>query len=328
MVSFLAGSVFAADPQWKWKAQALWSPQETPYKLFVKFAERVKEMTGGRLEMTVYHGGGVVANTEGLDALKNNVVQAFFNAPSYYAGRNPAFSALTDLSMAWDDSLELDLFIHYGGGLELLRELYKPFGVYVVETIQYPVESYPSKRPLRKIEDFKGLKIRVPQGMENDVLTKLGASTIVLPGTEVYSALDKGVIDATNWNTVANNEALGYHKIAPYFTYPGFHSKPWLDFAVNEREWNKLPQDVKLIVETAVCRLSQEVVSQCTFEDTEVVRSAQSKGYTVISWSNEEKIRMRKVAREVWEEWKKKNAQSKKAIELQEDFLKKMGRLD
>ena len=325
---FLATSVLAAEPVWKWKAQALWSPQETPYKLFVKFAERVKEETGGRLEMTVYSGNAVVANTAGIDALKSNVLQAMFNAPAYYAGKNPAFSALTDLSMAWDSILDQDAFIHYGGGTRASGTI-RQLGVYPVGTIQYPVESYVSKQPLRSIDDFKGLKIRVPQGMENDVLTKLGASTIVLPGSEVYSALDKGVIDATNWNTVANNEAIGLHKIAPYFTYPGFHSKPWLDFEVNEREWNKLPKDVQGIVETNVYRLSLEVAMQCTVDDLRVVNEYSAKGdATSIAWTDEEMNRMRKVARENMNEWKKKNEQCKRAIELQEKFLKLVGRLD
>jgi hypothetical protein len=97
-------------------------------------------------------------------------------------------------------------------------------------------ESWPSKKPVRRLEDFKGLKIRVPQGMEADLLTRLGASVVVLPGTEIYSALDKGVVDATNWSVASDNDRLGFHKVAPYFTYPGFHSMP-RDFAVNEREW-------------------------------------------------------------------------------------------
>ncbi len=199
----------AAEPQFKWKAQALWAAQETPYKMFEKLLQNIKTMTAGRLEITPFPAGSIVTVTDSLDAVRNNVMQAMWMGPIYFSGKNPAFAAIGELSMAWEDPGELDAFMYKGGGMELLRELYKQFGVYSVGSIIYGMESYPSKKPLRKVEDFKGLKIRVPQGMEAEILTRIGASVIVLPGTEVYSALDKGVIDATNWGTPSMNDTLG-----------------------------------------------------------------------------------------------------------------------
>ncbi len=323
-----APAVMGADAQWKWKAQALWGPAETPYKMFEQMLQNVKTMTGGRLEIAPFSAGSIVPVTESLDAVRNNVMQAMWMGPIYFSGKNPAFAAIGELSMAWEDPSELDAFMYKGGGMELLRELYKPFGAYSVGSIIYGMESYPSKKPLRKVEDFKGLKIRVPQGMEAEILTRIGASVIVLPGTEVYSALDKGVIDATNWGTPSMNDRLGYHKIAPYFTYPGWHSMPVGDFSVREAEWNKLPADIKLILETAVRRFNWDLIHQTLIEDLEVVRQAKSKGATPVAWSSEEKYKMRNESRKVWEEWKKKNAQTKKIIDAQEAFLKLLGRIE
>ena len=323
-----ASGATGADPQWKWKAQALWGPAETPYKMFEQMLQNVKVMTGGRLEITAFPAGSIVPVPESLDAVKNNVMQAMWMGPIYFSGKNPAFAAIGELSMAWEDPLDLDAFMYKGGGMELLRELYKPFGVYSVGSLIYGMESYPSKKPLRKVDDFKGLKIRVPQGMEAEILTRIGASVIVLPGTEVYSALDKGVIDATNWGTPSMNDKLGYHKIAPYFTYPGWHSLPMGDFSVREAEWNKLPADVKLIVETAVRRFTWDLVHQFLVDDLEVARQAKSKGATPIAWSAEEKYKMRVESRKIWEEWKKKSAQTRKVIEAQEAFLRSLGRIE
>ncbi len=323
-----AGEAPGADPQWKWKAQALWGPAETPYKMFEQMLLHIKTMTGGRLEIAPFPAGSIVPVTESLDAVRNNVMQAMWMGPIYFSGKNPAFAALGELSMAWEDPGELDAFMYKGGGMELLREMYKPFGVYSVGSIIYGMESYPSKKPLRKVEDFKGLKIRVPQGMEAEILTRIGASVIVLPGTEVYSALDKGVIDATNWGTPSMNDRLGYHKIAPYFTYPGWHSMPVGDFAVREAEWAKLPPDVKLILETAVRRFNWDLIHQTLIEDLEVVRQAKSKGATPVAWSSEEKYKIRTESRKVWDDWKKKNTQTQKVIEAQEAFLKLLGRID
>jgi TRAP-type mannitol/chloroaromatic compound transport system substrate-binding protein len=323
-----SNAVLAAEAQWKWKTQLLWSPQETPYKMFEQFVKDIKEVTGGRLEIQPFPGGAVVPNTDALDAVKNNVLQAMWQGPVYFSGKNPAMAALGELTMAWEHPMDLDMFMYKGGGLEMLRDFYKPFGVHAVVSIIYGMESYPSKKPLRRLEDFKGLKIRVPQGMEAELLTKLGASVIVLPGTEVYSALDKGVIDATNWSTPSMNDKLGYHKIAPYFTYPGWHSMPINDFSVNEREWSKLPADVKAILETGLRRFTLDLMETVIMEDLQTVQEARARGATPIAWTSEEKFRIRKEARAVWAEWKKKSPQTQKAIELQETFLRKMGRID
>jgi len=190
------------------------------------------------------------------------------------------------------------------------------------------VESYPSKKPIRNMNDFKGLKFRVPQGMEADLLTKLGASVVVLPGGEVYSALDKGVVEATNWSTVSQNDKLGYHKVAPYFTYPGFHSMPVGDFTVNAKEWEKLPAVVKQIIQTACREWCWENVERITLEDLQAAKEAKSKGATPVSWTKEDIFAIRAEAKKVWAEWKNKSPQTKKVIEAQEDFLRKLGKID
>lgn len=338
----MSGYVFAAEPSKKkeapkaeakgevirWKAQTLWSAQETPHKTFEEFCAKVKVMTNGRLEIQAFPSGAIVPLFESLDALKNNVIQAMHVWPGYFAGKNPAFAALTDLIFAYEHPWELDAFMHYRGGLEMLRELYKPFGAYTVGVMFWGVESWPSKKPLTKVEDFKGIKIREPQGMEAEFMAKAGASVVVLPGTEVFSALDKGVIEATNWGTVSINEKMGFHQIAPYFTYPGFHSMPVGDFTVNQKEWDRLPEDIQQILKTATREWCWETVQRVALEDLKVVSEAKAKGRTPVAWSPEEKAKARKLAREIWQEWKKKNEQTRKVIEAQEAWLKELGRID
>ena len=101
------------------------------------------------------------------------------------------------------------------------------------------------------MEDFKGVKFRSPQGMTAEILTKLGASIVVLPGGEVYSALDKGVVDAADWATVSMNQRMGFHEIAKFPTKL-FHSMPIQEFTVNMDAWKKLPDDLKALLSTAV----------------------------------------------------------------------------
>ena len=314
-------------PQFKWKAQCLWSPAETSYKAFEDLCKRIKAMTDGRLEITPFPSGSIVPNTECADAVKNNVMQAAHQGSVYYSGKNPALAVLGDLTMAWEHPWEADLYYYHAGGMELLSELYKKLGIHLVGVMWWGMESWPSKKPIRRLEDFKGLKIRVPQGMEADLLTRLGASVVVLPGTEIYSALDKGVVDATNWSVVSDNDRLGYHKVAPYFTYPGFHSMPTGDFAVNVREWEKLPADIKAMFPSALRHWSWDVIQRLTLEDLKVVAEAKARNIHPVTWSSEEKNRIRAEAVKVWADWKKKNEDCKRAIESMEAFLRKLGKI-
>jgi TRAP-type mannitol/chloroaromatic compound transport system substrate-binding protein len=255
------------------------------------------------------------------------VLQAIHVWPGYASGRNPAFAALTDFIFAYENPWELDAFMHYRGGLELLRELYKPFGAYTVGVMTWGVESWPSKRPIRNMEDLKGLKIREPQGMESEFMAKAGASVVVLPGTEIFSAMDKGVVEATNWATASINDKTGFHQVAPYFTYPGFHSMPIGDFTVRQQEWDKLPDDIKQILTTACREWAWDTIERVAAEDAKLVSEAKSKGYTPIAWTPEEKAKARKIAMEIWQGWKGKNEQTKRAIEMQEAWLRELGRI-
>lgn len=314
-------------PAFKWKAQCLWSPAETSYKAFEDFFKRIFAMTNGRLEITPFPSGSIVPNTECAEAVKNNVMQAAHQGPVYYSGKNPALAVLGDLCMAWEHPWEADFYFHYAGGFELLGDIYKRLGIHLVGVMWWGMESWPSKKPLRRLEDFKGLKIRVPQGMEADLLTRLGASVVVLPGTEIYSALDKGVVEATNWSVASDNERLGYHKVAPYFTYPGFHSMPTGDFAVNPREWEKLPADIKAILPAACRQWSWDVIHRLTLEDLKVVGDAKARNIHPIAWTAEEKSRIRAEAMKVWADWKKKNEDCRKAIDSIEAFLRRLGKI-
>ncbi len=317
-----------AKPPIKWKAETLWNPQETPHKTFEDFCKRVKVLTDGRLEIEPFSAGAIVPMTEALTALQGNVLQAIHAWPGYYSGKNPAFAALCDFIFAYEHPWELDIFMQYKGGLELLRELYKPFGAYTVGYMFWGVESWPSKKPIRTMQDFKGLKIREPQGMEAEFMAKAGASVVVLPGTEIFSAMDKGVVDATNWATPSINDKTGFHQVAPYFTYPGFHSMPVGDFTVRQAEWDKLPADIKQILTTACREWCWDTVERIAVEDIKLVAEARAKGKPYpIAWSTEEKAKARQIAQQIWQGWKSKNEQTKRAIEMQEAWLRELGRI-
>jgi TRAP-type mannitol/chloroaromatic compound transport system substrate-binding protein len=311
----------------KWKAQGFWGAGTLGHKCFADFCSKVKVLTGGRLEIKAFPGGAIVPYNELFDQVRNNVLQGMYTWPGWWSGTNPAFSALGDLIAGWHDPHDLMTFYYNEGALQFLEKLYEPYGLYPVGVVMAPVESLVSKKPIYKIEDFKGLKIRSPEGMEGDFFRKLGASIVVLPGGEVYSALDKGVVDAGDWSSPALNKASGLDQVAKYFFYPGWHSLPQNDFTVKKTEWEKLPDDIKAILKTAVREWADDFILKSRIADIEAVAEMKKKGNVPIDLSDEEMAKIRKVAEETWDEWATKSPDCKKAIEMQKNFMRKLGQL-
>lgn len=323
-------AVFTANPVFaqktiKWKAQALWSAAELSYKTFVDFCKRVKVLTNGRLEITPYSAGTIVPTFECLDAVTNNVMQAMHQWPGYFSGKEPAFAAISDLIAGFSHPWQKDAWMYYKGGWEMLNEMYRPYNAYTVGWMFWGVESLISTKPIRKMEDFKGLKMRVPHGMTALLMQKLGASVVVLPGGEVYSALDKGVIDASDWATPSMNQRMGFFEVAKYYIYPGFHSMPLGGFTVNINEWNKLPDDIKQILKTACREWCWDSIERIAIDDIRANAEMKGKGVTAIAWSDEDLARVRLVAQEIWDEFSKKSPMTKKVIDSQKAWLRELG---
>ena len=319
-------AVAGAQQVHRWKAQSLWSAAELTYKVFQDFCERVKKLTSGRLEITPFPAGAVTGAFETLDAVTANVLQAQSSWPGYWTGKEPGLAVISDFVFGYTHPWQHDAWFHYRGGMQLLREAYAKFNVYPVGVCWWGVESIPAKKPVRRMEDFRGVKFRAPHGMTAEILTKLGASVVVLPGGEVYSALDKGVVDAADWATISMNQRMGFHEVAKFPIYPGFHSMPAHDLTVNLNAWRALPDDVKAILETAVREWAWDQVERMAVDDVRVVAELQQKGgVTFVSWSEDELRKLRGLAQATWDDWAKKSPIAKRAVESQKAWVKDLG---
>lgn len=316
-----------AAPEFKWKMQSLWQAGSINQAVFVRFTERVKEMTNGRLEIEPLSVGTVVAYNETVDAVGAGILDGVHGGGGYSAGKEVGFSLITDLNGAYENPYQMQMWFEYEGGMELAQELYGKFNMHFIGPIFWGVESIPSKNPIRNMADFKGVKMRAPEGMAQDIFKKLGAAPVNIPGSEVYTALERGVISATDWGTLGMNEDLGYHKIAKFPIYPGIHSMPGTDVSVNLDKWNALPKDLQAIVTVAVRDFARDMIQ--TIAQTDAVAAAQSKaaGVELVNWSQEERRKFRAVASTVWKEYSTRSEMGKKIYESHINFLKKLGLL-
>ncbi len=148
---------------------------------------------------------------------------------------------------------------------------------------------------------MKGLKLRAPEGMVYNVFEAAGATPVNLPGSEVYTGLEKGVIDAADYTVFATNHAQGLHEFAPYPLYPGFHSLPMVSVSLNKDIWDGLPEDLKSILETSVDSLAYEMVAELKTRDLEAVREARDNpDIEIIDLPAEERVKFRNIAKDEW----------------------------
>lgn len=309
----------------KWKMMTLWPAGSLPQKINEEFAEKVKQRSGGRLVIEVHPGGAIVQPQESLDALTAGVIDVQNAGPGYATGKDAAFALLGDLQGGWETPQQAMDWLYKAGGLELVRELYKKYNAHFVAGVWYGMECLVSKKPLRSLADFKGLKLRAPTGMGQDIWRQLGAASVNLPGSEVYSALERGVIDASDWGTLSMNNDLGYHKLAKFPSYPGFHSMPMSDLAVNMKRWNALPDDLKRIFETAAQEFNADMVSRNREADEKVAREAKALGVELVNLPTTERFKFRAVAMGVWQQFAGRSAMARKVYDSQVSYLRKLG---
>ncbi|WP_424988097.1 TRAP transporter substrate-binding protein [Microbulbifer sp. S227A] len=310
-----------------WKMQTLW-PAGSPNQMIVEdFAKRLTIATGGDIEMQLFAVQSVVPFTETLEAVGKGILQAHHSGGVYFAGKDPALALVGELSGAYESPYQMSNWFYYEGGLELAREAYAPFNAYYVGPVFWGMEALPSKEPLRGIADFEGKKIRTTSGVASELMTRLGAAPVTMSGAEIFSALDKGVIDIADWGTLGMNEALGLHSIVKYETYPGFFQLPAADVVVNLDAWNALSDENKAILEMAVRTLNYDMIAQLQLQDAEAVAKAAENGVELIDWSQEERNKFRAIAAEVWQEYGQKNELAGRIYESHMAYLAKLGLL-
>lgn len=319
----LAASAGAAD--YEWKFQSFWQPGTVNQKAFEGFAEDVKEKSGGRIEIEALAVDTLVPPGEMLDAVASNIIQGMNGGTGYFVGKDPAFALLADFNAGYETPEQQTQWYLEGGGLDLARELYGQFGVYYLGPVMWGAESIPTKQPLRNIADFEGIKMRAPEGMGAAIWRKLGVGVSTLPGTEVYTALERGKIEATDWGTLGMNDELGYGDIATYAIYPGIHSMPSADISINLEIWNELPDDLKEVLQEAARDLNEDSIEANAELDQSFAEKRDPE--TLINWGPEERRQLREVAKEVWAEWATKSEMSQKIYDSHIAFMEAQGLL-
>ncbi|MDJ0699425.1 MAG: TRAP transporter substrate-binding protein [Woeseiaceae bacterium] len=236
----------------EWSLVTSWPPKLPGLGLGAEnLAKWIGEASGGRLTVKVYAAGELVPAFEVFDAVSRGTAQMGHGAAYYHKGKVDAaqFFATVPFGLTAE---EMNGWLYYGGGLELWRELYEPFNLVPFASGNSDVQMGGwFNKEINSVDDLKGLKMRIP-GLGGEVLRRAGGTPVTLPGSEIFTSLQTGAIDATEWVGPYNDLAFGLQKAAKYYYYPGWHEPgPILECIVNKDAWDALPPDLKKIVELA-----------------------------------------------------------------------------
>ncbi|MFC3121075.1 TRAP transporter substrate-binding protein [Agaribacter flavus] len=272
--------------EYKWKLVTSW-PKNFPGlgSAPERFADYVNEMSGGRLVITVYGAGELVPGFEVFNAVSSGSAQMGHSGAYYWKGKIPAAPIFSAIPFGMNVT-EMNAWLHYGGGMELWRELYQPFGVIPFAGGSTGVQMAGwFKKEINTLADLQGLKMRIP-GLGGEVLKKVGGLPLTLTGGEIFTSLQTGVIDATEWVGPYNDQTFGLYKAADYYYTSGWHEPgTLLEFIVNEQAMNDLPKDLQKIVAVATRAINQDMLDEYTSENhkalTQLVKTHQVKVRTL-----------------------------------------------
>jgi TRAP-type mannitol/chloroaromatic compound transport system substrate-binding protein len=239
-------------PDLKWRLTSSFPKSlDTIYGGCEVFAKAVAAATDNKFQIQTFAAGEIVPGLAAADAVQNGTVEMCHTSSYYYFGKDPTFAFGTAVPFGLNSRMQA-AWMYFGGGMELMNDLYKKFNIYGIPAGNTGAQMGGwFRKEIKEVADLSGLKMRIG-GFAGTVLAKLDVVPQQIPGGEIYSALEKGTIDAAEWVGPYDDEKLGFQKIAPYYYYPGWwEGGPMIHNFINQTKWEQLPSAYKSIVKSA-----------------------------------------------------------------------------
>ncbi|MGM9480099.1 TRAP transporter substrate-binding protein [Roseateles sp. NT4] len=247
-----APAIVQAQAQLRWRlASSFPKSLDTIFGAADVFAKKVSEMTSGKFQISVHAGGEIVPALQVVDAVQGGTVEIAHTAPYYFFGKDETFALGCAIPFGLN-SRQMTAWMVEGNGLKLMRDFYRNYNIinFLGGNTGAQMGGW-YRKEIKSIADMKGLKIRIG-GFAGRVMERMGAVPQQIAGGEIYSALEKGTIDAAEWVGPYDDQKLGFNKVAPNYYYPGWwEGGPQLDFFINTKAWDALSTEYKAIVEAA-----------------------------------------------------------------------------
>lgn len=307
------------------RIQTHYAPETVSGKLAAQYIADVQSMSNGEINIEMFYSSSVVKSVETFDAAATGILDCDMTGGGYQTGKNPAFQFVGDIMGGYATPYQQLSWLYYGGGLADAQALYNKYDMQLVGWWVYGQESLASSRPLDGPGALKDFKFRSPPGMETKIFEKLGAKPIVMDFTEIFTALETGIIDGADASGLNNNVGLGLYDLVEHATYPGFHSMPSDHLACNKAVWDGLSESHRRIIETAMQKVSLHAALSNEKKNTEAAAMLTAKGVKLYDWSTEDRAKFRQIAQEAWEGWAKKTPEAAALVKSHKEYLKVLG---
>ncbi len=248
----VAPAVVHAQANIRWRlASSFPKSLDTIFGAAEVFSRKVKELSGGKFEISVHAGGELMPPFGVVDGVQNGTVEMAHTAPYYFFGKDETFGLGCAIPFGLN-SRQMTAWMQQGNGMKLMREFYKNYNIinFMGGNTGAQMGGW-YRKEIKSLADIKGMKMRIG-GFGGKVLERIGGVPQSIPGGEIYSALEKGTIDAAEWVGPYDDQKLGFNKVAPFYNYPGWwEGGPQLDFYINTKSYEGLSAEYKAIIECA-----------------------------------------------------------------------------
>ncbi|GLQ06811.1 TRAP transporter substrate-binding protein DctP [Sneathiella chinensis] len=310
-----------------WRMQALWGGSTTPYKYEERFAKRVEELTGGSLQIKTFAGGTIVPNAQAFDAVRGGAFQMMKTFDGYTAGKIPAHGFSSTVPFGFPEADMYEAWFYERGGLDMVRKSYAPAGLTYIAPTVYGEEPIHSRVEIKSIADLKGLKGRFV-GLASSIMAEFGVAVSPLPTSEVYSALDKGLIDIADRGDIKANYEAGLHEVAKFLVLPGIHQPTTATgYVANTAAYNKLDTQQKAALEVAAREISGALRQDIMVSNAEYIAKFKEAGVKLIKLDTDDIAASRKVAQGALEKATKGDKLAQEMLKSQATLMADFGLL-
>ncbi|MBU4611558.1 TRAP transporter substrate-binding protein DctP [Achromobacter sp. GG226] len=310
-----------------WRMQALWDPGTTPQKFEERFVARVAELTEGKFKISLFAAGQIVPAAQAFDAVRGGAFQLMKTFDGYDAGRIPTLAFTSTVPFGFPEPDQYEAWFYELGGLEMAREAYAPAGLHYIAPTVYGPEPIHAKFPIHKIADMAGKKGRFV-GLASAVMGSLGVAVTPLPTGEVYTALDKGVIDLADRGDLSANYEAGLGEVAKYIVMPGPHQPTTAtSYVANRAAFERLPKTFQAALAVAARETSAALRQHILVSDGKALENFRKQGVEISTLDMGDVAEGRAKAQAAWRAATKDNPLATKVLESQMAFMKQLGLL-
>ncbi|MFV0423164.1 TRAP transporter substrate-binding protein [Oleidesulfovibrio sp.] len=322
-VNAVSAPAVLAGQKFQWKMITSWPPGMPILQTGAeRFAKLVSEMSDGDLTIEVFAGGELVPPLGVFDAVSQGMVQCYHSASYYWAGKHPGTQWFTSVPFGMN-STGYNAWFNSGDGLKLWEELYAKFNLMPrpLGATSFQMGGWFNKK-INSIEDLKGLKLRFP-GLAGKVYDKAGASIVLLPGSEVYTSLERGVIDGTDWVGPVLDKRMGLNRVAKYYYIPGWQEPTgYTEVVFNKAYYDQLPADLKGVIDGAAAKMTATMLGEFDIMNARALAELKKEGgIEVVEFPQEVLDTFRSISAEVLEQEADKDPMARKIHDNYKAFM-------